>query len=384
MKSLIQNKKYFIDQINSSKAYQFICMYHYSHIGFKRASLNLGIYRNDTNELVGVLQWGCSANVNIKLDRYVKEPITTADYLELNRFAMADSEGRNSESQAISLGIKWIKQNRPDIRLLVSYSGRVEGNYGYIYQATNWEYLGYFISNGFWKLDGGEKHQITLSLEYKKNKDNYTNMKDYLCATYHDVRQYDSKQFIYIKRLDKKLTPATALLPYPKPNTEYPIQTKEIIYKQDIDYISPPCPQIKQFYYTPNEQLFTRECLKRRGEIIDNEYLIYDKSGKFVEKYNNISEICTKYKGYSQSSISNAIKTGKRYKDYYFRKIPCNETIKPSIDVNIICWIDGIAFYKQSEIVKYTGVTRQAVSSCVKRKGKAIGGKKIIWNESQD
>ena len=46
---------------------------------------------------------------------------------------MADSEGRNSESQAISLGIKWLKKNRPDIRLLVAYAGRKEGNYGYIY-----------------------------------------------------------------------------------------------------------------------------------------------------------------------------------------------------------------------------------------------------------
>ena len=30
-----------------------------------------------------------------------------------------------------------------------SSAGRKEGNYGYIYQATNWEYLGYFISPGF-------------------------------------------------------------------------------------------------------------------------------------------------------------------------------------------------------------------------------------------
>lgn len=75
---------------------------------------------------------------------------------------MADSEGKNSESQAISLGIKWIKENMPEIRLLVSYAGRKEGNYGYIYQATNWEYLGYFISDGFWFLDGNERHSITL------------------------------------------------------------------------------------------------------------------------------------------------------------------------------------------------------------------------------
>jgi hypothetical protein len=93
----------------------------------------LGVFDKETNKLVGVLQWGISAQENIRLDRYVQEPIKKEEYLELNRFCMADSEGRNSESQAISLGIKWLKKNRPDIKLLVSYAGRKEGNYGYIY-----------------------------------------------------------------------------------------------------------------------------------------------------------------------------------------------------------------------------------------------------------
>lgn len=48
--------------------------------------------------MVGVLQWGCSYQEGIKLNRYVKEPITKDEYLELNRFCMADSEGKNSES----------------------------------------------------------------------------------------------------------------------------------------------------------------------------------------------------------------------------------------------------------------------------------------------
>ena len=50
-----------------------------------------------------------SAQEGIRLDRYVQEPITKNEYLELNRFSMADSEGKNAESEAISLGIKWIK-----------------------------------------------------------------------------------------------------------------------------------------------------------------------------------------------------------------------------------------------------------------------------------
>ena len=140
-----ENKKYFVEQIHSSKANKMTALYHYSGVGFKKAILNLGVFRKEDSKMVGVLQWGSSYQENIRLDRYVKETINKSEYLELNRFSMADSEGPNSESQAISLGIKWIKKYMPEIRLLVSYAGRKEGNYGYIYQATNWEYLGYFI-----------------------------------------------------------------------------------------------------------------------------------------------------------------------------------------------------------------------------------------------
>ena len=57
----------------------------------------------------------------------------------------------------------------PEIKLLVSYAGRKEGNYGYIYQATNWEYLGYFVSEGFWFVDGEERHLVTLWNRCKKH-----------------------------------------------------------------------------------------------------------------------------------------------------------------------------------------------------------------------
>lgn len=139
--------------------------------------------------MVGVLQWGCSYQEGIKLNRYVKESITKDEYLELNRFCMADSEGKNSESQAIALGIKWIKQNMPEIRLLVSYAGRKEGNYGYIYQATNWEYLGYFISEGFWSVNGEERHLVTLWNRCKKYGKEELSFLPNLEQMYSDIRK---------------------------------------------------------------------------------------------------------------------------------------------------------------------------------------------------
>lgn len=403
MGQVISNKKYFIDQLNSSKANQFVAMYHYSHRGFRGAKVNLGIFDKETNKLVGVLQWGRAAVHNIRLDRYVKEPIALGEYLELNRFAMADSEEKNSESQAISLGIKWIKKNLPKVRLLVSYAGRIEGNYGYIYQATNWEYLGYFISKSFWILDGEEYHATTVGLKYKKYGGNYDSMMEFLCDTYHNVVQYDSKQFIYIMRLDKRLTPASPILDYPKPANEYPVETYRINHQIDNSFTPEPAQvEIKDFYYNPDEPLFTASYYERHQNDDDSDlyniiqykrklhalrmrrekfqYVVYDRKGKLIDLCDSIAEILRKFTECRETQLREHIMSGTAYKGYYIKKIPYGSEYEQTIKVDSpLCWIDDKAFYRQVDIAKYTGVTRQAVSCCYKHKGKIIGGKEVIW-----
>ena len=377
---MIENKKYFIDKINSSKANKMTALYHYSGVGFKKAILNLGIFRKEDNKMVGVLQWGCSFQEGIRLDRYVKEPITKEEYLELNRFSMADSEGPNSESQAISLGIKWIKQNMPQIKLLVSYAGRKEGNYGYIYQATNWEYLGYFVSEGFWFVDGQEHHLVTLWKQYKLYGDHNLKFTDALCQMYQDVRKTWTKQFIYIQRLDKTLTPASEILPYPKQITDYPIKTREKIYKQNDDifnsFSSQPR-QLVEYYYEPNERLFTIRTLKRRGEWVEDvlkPIAVYRYDGILETTYPNIKAIKSSN---MRTGILKSLSTGKSYKNQYYRYYE-DEPFE-EIDVPLICIIDEIPFNSYTEAGIYLGVSKQAVHQAYHRKATSIAGKNITW-----
>ena len=382
---LIKNKKYFIDQIHSSKANQMTSLYHYSGVGFKKAILNLGIFRNEDKKMVGVLQWGCSFQENIRLDRYVKEPIKKEEYLELNRFSMADSEGKNSESQAISLGIKWIKQNMPNIRLLVSYAGRKEGNYGYIYQATNWEYLGYFISNGFWYVNGEERHLITLWSRYKRYGDQNLPFTEALCKLYEDVRSTKTKQFIYIQRLDKSLTVASPILPYPKPSNEFPIKVEEYIYKQNDEVFNNHLnkeKKIVEYYHTKETQLFSNATLIRRGEKEPQRpkpVAVYDAGGNLENIFENVKVI--NIAGYLESGIRESISNKKCYKNKYFRFYEGEEPDE-NIEVPYICIIDEIPFNSYAEAGRYLGVSRQAIHSAWKRKAKTAGGKPVIWIES--
>ena len=380
---MIENKKYFIDRINSSKANKMTALYHYSGVGFKKAVLNLGVFRKEDNKMVGVLQWGCSYQEKIRLDRYVKEPIEKEEYLELNRFSMADSEGKNSESQAISLGIKWIRQNMPNVRLLVSYAGRKEGNYGYIYQATNWEYLGYFISDGFWYVDGEERHLTTLWFRYKRHADQNLPFIQGLCGMYKDVRKTWTKQFIYIMRLDDKLTPTTPLLEYPKPSNEYPIKTKEHIYKQDDDAFNSfekKEVEFVEYYYEKDKKLFTRAALIRRGErtpFTPHKVAIYDAGGDLEMVANSVKDI--KLEGYIEGGIRTSIQTKKDYKNRYFRFFDEEEGPDEHIDVSFICIIDEIPFNSFAEAGRYLGVSRQAIHGAKARRAKTIKESSIIW-----
>ena len=296
---------------------------------------------------------------------------------------MADSEGRNSESQAISLGIKWLKKNRPDIRLLVSYAGRKEGNYGYIYQATNWEYLGYFISNGFWSINGREKHSLTIYYTYNKYGNTSLPMIDSICEMYDDVRQTWSKQFIYIQILDPKLTVASPVLPYPKKDTEYPIVIKEKIYKQcdkatwevkDDITVDP------DYYYDPNEMAFSKRTMLRKG-LIEKEpkklVVRYSISGEFEKTYKNFSAVTED--GYSNARASAAVQQNKIYKDKYWRLCPEDEEPEMTIEVPYICIIDGIKYYKSNELIEEFGISRQAIQQAKAKKQKALCGHPVIW-----
>ena len=388
---MLESKDYYIDLINSSKANKMTAQYHYSGVGFKKAVLNQGIYRKSDNLLVGVLQWGCSFQENIRLDRYVSNPIKKEEYLELNRFSMADSEGKNAESQAISLGIKWIKKNRPDIRLLVSYAGRKEGNYGYIYQATNWEYLGYFLSNGFWLVDGEERHQVTLWRRYERHGNLNLSFYDGLCDMYHDVRKTVTKQFIYIQRLDKKLKVASPVLPYPKPSTDFPIQTECTVLKRNDEYCNHWKKEAKEpiyYYYEKEELLFSKQALQRRAKKENGEEIshlfrpyvaMYDRHGEYIDCAETIVDLTKKYPEFVAGGIAKSIKEKKIYKNHFFISYSKFEQPPETIDIEYIAEIDGVKFVKQIEISNYLNISRQAVSAAYKRKALTLGGREVKW-----
>lgn len=61
---------------------------------------------------------------------------------ELARLYLLDRVPRNAETWFIGKAVRFVKQNHPDVRHLVSYADPSAGHSGTIYRASNWSYDG--------------------------------------------------------------------------------------------------------------------------------------------------------------------------------------------------------------------------------------------------
>ena len=225
---------YIIREIDAGLANRLVKRYHYSGKVVSNSILHLGVFTTDgfLDQLVGCLQYGYPINKN-------STPIKISDdveMMELNRMVMIDSEPRNSESAAIGACNAWLRKYKKNIKWLLSFSDGKEGNVGYIYQATNWDYIGYILSDSFYDLDGTIMHNISVWHKYKENhhdRDSKTTNK-ILCDNYKNVSKILSKQHIYIFRLNKYVKLKFEKQPYPKKDKELCILARHVIKRDGI------------------------------------------------------------------------------------------------------------------------------------------------------
>ena len=227
----VENKNYYMQEIDAKIARELVKKYHYSGKVVPNSKLHLGVFNKKTNELVGALQYGTPMNASRTPQKLVKDS-NQFEMLELNRMAMLDEAPKFSESQAIGLSIKYIKKYKNNIKWLLSFSDGKEGNVGTIYQATNWKYYGYRISDSFYDLDGEILHAVQIWHKYKENNKTNKTTNQILYEIYNNVSKIYSKQFIYIFPLDKNIKILLEEQKYPKKETE-PKIIKQVFYKKD-------------------------------------------------------------------------------------------------------------------------------------------------------
>ena len=124
--------------ITPKSANTIVKKYHYSGTVCKTSQIHFGIFKN--NILVGALQFGGSID---KRRMGMSLGIGMNESLELNRMAISDVCGKNTESRVIGICLRILKKKYPFLRCIVSFSDACQCGDGIIYRASNFKLHSY-------------------------------------------------------------------------------------------------------------------------------------------------------------------------------------------------------------------------------------------------
>ena len=133
--SSVKPRELVVREIDCKTARGYIASFHYSKTMPDSTRFVFGLFWGEL--LCGVCAFGMGCGKNQYTAIY--PDVKNGEYVELTRLWLEDSLGKNSESYFIGKSLKMLPR---EIRFVVSFSDEKQGHYGYIYQATNFQYLG--------------------------------------------------------------------------------------------------------------------------------------------------------------------------------------------------------------------------------------------------
>jgi len=162
--SIIDNfnlKELIIKELDFKITKAFIIKNHYSHTISSSVKASIGFYYH--NELVTAIVYGHPIGINVGTWLQVPE----GSYAELIRVFSIDSLPKNTESYCLARSFEFLKKNKPELKYLISYADPTHGHVGYIYQATNWKYVGKQRGmDRIFTIDGKSVHRRTANATY--------------------------------------------------------------------------------------------------------------------------------------------------------------------------------------------------------------------------
>ncbi len=162
-------KDIIVKPIKASVANDYVRKHHYSGKVVPNSQLHFGCFLN------GVMSFGPSMDKK-KIQGLVKNTEWN-DFLELNRMAFGDLLPKNSESRCISVAMKLIKKNYPNIKWIVSFADGCQCGDGTIYRASGFVLTGISKNKTIIRMpDGSTIADINLNLQLDSVKSRYDKM----------------------------------------------------------------------------------------------------------------------------------------------------------------------------------------------------------------
>jgi hypothetical protein len=205
-KEYCNTSNYYLIPTTKDEVYDMVVNKHYAG-RWTGASLILGIYERGNKphqffDLISDKLVGCVVYGSPVARHGVKSISPTLDFdevWELKRLWVEDGHGSNIESYSISQSIKYIKQNHPNIKVLISYADPMENHLGLVYRATNWMYQGNEVSHS------GTMYQYRFSDEEQWLSPRAMNNKIGVCGLTDVLKVYPQIKYKPIERKHRYL-----------------------------------------------------------------------------------------------------------------------------------------------------------------------------------
>jgi hypothetical protein len=122
----------------------------------RRAIKHFGLFGPDPDNLLGLFSF--SANDLRHLNPYLPAGIQPEDVLVLSRMISSDEAPPNTLSYGLGQCFRWLRENMPHIKMLITYLDPNLELQGSVYKATNWSLLGHEAKKRYLYLD---RHYVT-------------------------------------------------------------------------------------------------------------------------------------------------------------------------------------------------------------------------------
>ena len=164
-------KDYQVKVISCKEGKEYLIKHHYTHGCHNAPSPCIGLF--DGVDLIGVCAFACPCSENVRASVFgaeFKDSVT-----ELHRLHILDITPKNTESWFISRALKLLKNVKPKIKAVISFSDTTVGHEGTIYKATNAYRLGQTGRATFYRdSDGRLRHPrqngVNITLEEAKRR----------------------------------------------------------------------------------------------------------------------------------------------------------------------------------------------------------------------
>ncbi len=152
-------KQLVVKPITPQAARKLVKKIHYSKKVVNNSCLHFGVFYKNVS--LGAMQFGSPMIKKYALN--VVKDSKWSSCLELNRMAFSDVLPKNSESRCLSVALKIIKKNYPQVEYVITYADATQCGDGAIYRACGFNLIEIRENKRIIKLpDGDVVHTISL------------------------------------------------------------------------------------------------------------------------------------------------------------------------------------------------------------------------------